>query len=217
MMRKRLSLFALAVLLVFAAGCGKYADEAPKGDSSASNTQSTGSNTNTDTGSKGSSSSGTSSTTNTGGQSGNTTTAPAKKAPDPLPVEKVKLGPLKIGEPATVGPITVTLIEMAVFTKGAGLPPNYVHAVAHLKVEYNGTDKYTINVTDHMKMETPEGKKAPFNLQATAHKDPRLQGTVERGKFIEGWLGYLTKRVAGQYKYMFIHPDFGEATWEFSI
>lgn len=219
MMRKRLSLLALAVLLVFAAGCGKYADDEPKGGATASNNQTTGSN-NTETGSKSNSSGGgTNTATNTGSQTNSTTPAPAtgKKVADPLPAEKAKVGPLKLGEAAQIGPITVTLIEMAIFDKAAGLPPGYVHAVAHVKVDYNGTDKYTINVTDHMKMETPEGKKAPFNLQATANKDPRLQGTVERGKSSEGWLGYLTKRVPGTYKYLFIHPDFGEASWEFTF
>lgn len=218
MMRKRLSLLALAVLLVFAAGCGKYADDGPKGGATTSNNQSTDSNNTTSSNSdtSGSSGSGSGSTTATGSQVA-TTPPPSKKAPDPLPAEKAKVGPLKMGEEAKVGPITVTLTEMAVFDKGAGLPPGYVHAVAHLKIAYNGTDKYTINVTDHLKMETPEGKRAPFNLQATANREPRLQGTVERGGSADGWLGYLTKRVQGTYKFMFIHPDFGEATWEFSL
>lgn len=211
MMSKRLTLLAVAVLLVFAAGCGKNADDpGAKGNTTGGN-QTTGSNTNTNsnstTGGK-IDSSGTQTGTQPTGSTDTKTEQPAAKA---------NLGPLKVGEAAKIGPLTVTLTEFAVFDKAAGLPPGYVHFVANVSIANAAKEQYTINVTDHLKMETPEGKKAPFNLQALANKNPRLQGTVETGGNTAGWLGYLTKRVAGNYKFMFIHPDYGQATWEFPL
>jgi len=68
-----------------------------------------------------------------------------------------------------------------------------------------------------LKMETPEGKVMPMNVTATAQKSPRLQGTIQPGGSASGWLGYMVKAQDGMFKFRFIHPDWGEARWEFAI
>lgn len=212
MRKKLLSLLAIVVLLAFAAGCGKNAGEEPKGGNSASN--STGA-----TGGKSeSNSSGTGAGSNSSGTgTGTSTTTPTTPKEEKKTYEKVTLGPLKAGESAKIGPLTVTLKQVNVVDKAAGLPQGYVHLMTELVIANEDSPPYTVNITDHYKLETPEGKKAPYNVQATANRTPRLQGTLEKGQSVTGWIGYLSKRVAGSYKYMFIHPDYGEVTWTFSI
>lgn len=215
--RRLVSLLAAATLLVFVAGCGKNADEstntpAPSTSQSGSKTETAGGSGTTQQ-----SSGTTQSGTTQSGTSGNNNSSQAKPAEQTQPAEKVVLGPLKAGETAKLGPLTVTLKQLAVVDRATGIPPGYVYLVAELSVLNEGAAAYTLNITDHFRAETPEGKKAPYNPQATALRSPRLQGTVEQGKSIEGWLGYLSKKVAGKYKYQFVHPEYGEATWEFSL
>jgi cytoskeletal protein RodZ len=214
MNRKVLSLLAAATLLVFVAGCGKNADDT-KGANTASNSSSSSSTSSSSSAPSSSASSSSSSTASNSNSSTSAASTPKKE--EPKPVEKVKVGPLKVGETAKVGPLSVTLKQTAVVDKAAGIPAGYIYLLAEVQVANDGSDAYTINITDHFKLDTPEGKKAPYNVQATANREPRLQGTIEQGKNSSGWIGYLSKKVAGTYKYQFIHPDYGEATWEFSL
>jgi|GEM_PF-2089461 len=227
-MNRRIAAALVTVtLLLLVTGCGKYADEGANSQSAAggNSTSSTSSSNNTGAGSTSPSTSSTSvggggsSSNSTGGSTGGTTTAGAgqtNQQQEPV-YEKVNLTGLKPGDSAKVGPITVTLKQTNVVTNGAGLPPGYVHLMTEIDVTNEGSDLYTINMTDHFKLETPEGKKAPYNVTATANRSPRLQGSLEQGKSATGWIGYLSKSVAGNYKYSFIHPDYGQATWEFAI
>lgn len=201
-MRKSIALTLLAVLLTLvASGCGKRAIEAEQGSKPVV----------TNPGN---------SNTTTPGNSNTTPEAPKESffAPPPTPTfEKVNLGPLKLTEPAKAGPLTVTVDEKVVINKAAGLPPNYVHLVMKITVKNEGKDDYTINTTEHFKMETPEGKTMLVNIQATAQRSPRLQGTLQSGQTQTGWLGYLIKNQPGNFKYKFTHPDYGDAYWEFGL
>lgn len=221
MNRKLLSLLVVALLLV-AAGCGKYADEGNQGGKTAGNNSSSdssnsgGSNAgnSSNSGSSNSSDSNTNNSDSSNNSSGGSNTAQNNSQQT---AEKVNLGPLKAGEAAKLGPLTVTLNQVNVVDKAAGLPPGYIHLMTEVTVVNDGSAVYTANITDHFKTETPEGKKAPYNVQATANRSPRLQGTLKTGENVTGWIGYLAKRVNGNYKFMFIHPDYGQATWEFPL
>jgi hypothetical protein len=207
--RKLLTLVA-AALLVVVAGCGKNAGEEPKaGAASPSGTNPSAASTDKKEATG----------TSTGAAANNTpaqqTQQPKQEAPKTF--EKVNVGPLKPGESAKIGPLTVTLKQTGVVDKATGLPQGYIHLMTELTIRNEAAEPYTINVTDHFKLDTPEGKKAPYNIQATANRTPRLQGTVEQGKEISGWIGYLAKKVPGKYKYQFIHPDWGTVTWEFAV
>lgn len=209
--RKILTLAAVTLLLVFVAGCGKNATEgnAPApGNTAQTPANSAPSNSNNNTSSS-------SQTTNNNNSSSATQTQPKQDAPKAF--EKVDVGPLKPGEPGKIGPLTVTLKQTNVVDKAAGLPQGYIHLMAEIVVSNEAAAVYTMNITDHFKLETPEAKKAPYNVQATANRSPRLQGSVEQGKSSTGWIGYLSKKVAGKYKYQFIHPEWGTVTWEFSL
>lgn len=208
MTKKGLALALAALLMVLAAGCGKSAGDpnAPQTNTAASNGSS--------------SSSGSSS--GSGNSSGTVTQPPQQSffAPEPTktaPVEKANLGPLQLAAPAKVGPLTVTVTEKAVVTKAPGLPPNYAYVVMNVTVKNDSKDDYTINTADHFKLETPEAKPMPLNVQASAQRNPRLQGTLEPGSTKQGWLGYLVKVQGGTFKYKFTHPDYGDAYWEFAI
>lgn len=216
-------MLAAAALLVFVAGCGKNADEpgSNSGNSASNSSSSSNSNSNSSSNSN-SNSSNTSSSNNTNSSSSNNSsnsnnTSTPPKTEEKKGYEKVTVGPLKAGETAKVGPLSITLKQTNVVDKAAGLPAGYIHLMTELVVHNEAAAPYTLNITDHFKLETPEGKKAPYNIQATANRTPRLQGTVEQNKETTGWIGYLSKRVAGKYKYQFTHPDFGQATWEFAI
>ncbi|HYF95789.1 MAG TPA: DUF4352 domain-containing protein [Symbiobacteriaceae bacterium] len=207
MTKKRIALSLAVLLMLLAVGCGKKAIEGEVTTPPPADKATPAANATTTT------------------PSTNNPSAPAQEepkqsffAPEPKPAyEKVNLGPLKVATPAQVGPLTVTLAEMSAVTKAPGLPPNYVYLVMRASVKNNGKEEYTINSSDHFKMETPEGKVMPFNIQATAQRNPRLQGTIVAGGAMEGWLGYLVKNQPGAFKYRFIHPDYGSAFWEFSI
>lgn len=218
-MKRKALLIAAAMLLVFMAGCGKNAGEQPKSPAQNSGTPSstsTSGGTTAATGANSSSNAASNTPSNTSGGT-NSATAPTQGTNVQQPMEKVNLGPLKPGEAAAVGPLTVTLKQTTIASGAAGVPPGYVYLLAEIEVKNGDKEHYTLNITDHFKVETPEGKKAPYNVQATAYGDPRLQGSIEPGKSITGWIGYLAKKVDGTYKYSFIHPDWGEATWEFGL
>lgn len=195
---------ALAALLLLVAGCGKNAPD--PGAAPASSSSQTGT------------SAGTGSSSGTG--TGSTSTAPALpdvKKNTPKPVEKVKLGPLAVGAVAKVGLIDFKLEEIGVVTKAGGLAPGYGYLVTKLTVTNNTADPYTINPSDHIKVETPEGKLTRYNVAATAQRNPRLQGTLNAGQSESGWLGYMVKLQAGNFKMTLTHPDFGEAVFEFTV
>lgn len=209
MIRKSLALTLVVLLVLLAAGCGKKSIEREANNQPTQQQQ----NQQTQTGN-----------TTTPSQSTGTTNTqqqpPAQSffAPEPKPAyQKVSLGPLKVGAVAKVGPLSVTVEEKAVVDKAPGLPPGYFYVVMKATIKVEGKDDYTVNSSDHFKMETPEAKTMPFNIQATAQRSPRLQGTIEAGKSLQGWLGYLIKNQPGTFKYKFVHPDYGDAYWEFTL
>ncbi|HWI63719.1 MAG TPA: DUF4352 domain-containing protein [Symbiobacteriaceae bacterium] len=202
-MKKSLALLlAIAVMLV-AAGCGKKAIEGG------------------DTGNKPVASNPGTTTPSNPANPGSTPAPEPKQTflpPEPKPAfERVNLGDLKVPSEAKIGPLTVKVEERAIVTKTAGLPPNYYYLVMKVTIVNGGKDEYTINTTDHFKMETPEAKLMPFNVQATAQRSPRLQGTLEGGKSQTGWLGYMVKVQPGNFKFRFTHPDWGDLFWSFPI
>lgn len=203
MTRKSWAVVAIAAMLVLAVGCGKSAGEPGKNtgvSAPAANNQGTTPSTGTST---------TTPTTPTAGKD-------QPKAAEPT-YEKVTLGPLKMGDTAKVGPLSVTVKEMSVIEKATGLPPNYAFVVMNLTIKNDGKDGYTINATDHFKMETPEAKIMTLSPNATGQKSPRLQGTIEGGGTASGWLGYMVKIQPNNFKYRYNHPDWGTAHWEFAI
>lgn len=203
MNRKSWAVLVMAAVMVMAVGCGKSAPEPGKN---------TGVSAPAANNTKGTTPSNNSSTTPTTPAAGKD----QPKAAEPV-YEKVTLGPLKMGETAKVGPLSVTVKEFASVEKAAGLPPNYAFVVLNLTIKNDGKDNYTINATDHFKMETPEAKIMTLSPNATAQKSPRLQGTIEAGGTASGWLGYMVKIQPGNFKYRYVHPDWGTAHWEFAI
>lgn len=216
-MNKHLAAGLLALLLVFAAGCGKYADENKGGNSATtSGTQAAGGTTNSSTSNGNTSTSSSTSTANTGASN----TSSAIPNPPPRKVyEKVTLGPLQKGQEAKVGPLTIKFEEFNVVDKAAGLPQTggYVFLVVKMSVTNSGDEPYAVNVGDNFKMETPEAKKSNWNVQASATRTPRLEGTIAKGETKTGWMGYLVKKQAGNFKFTFTHMDWGEAHWLFAI
>jgi hypothetical protein len=204
----------LVALLLLASGCGK---NAPVPGSTAPPTSSS-------SGGGPSSSGGSSTPTGAGSNPGTTGTAPAASggqstgpANQPQQCNKVNAGPLKKGDNAKVCAVSVKLKDVAVITGSAGLPPGYAYVVVDLDVKNDGTAEYTINVTDHFKLTAPDGKNRQFNVQATAQRNPRLQGAIKQGEAQSGWLGYLVKLDPGTFTFAFTHPDYGSATWEVPI
>jgi len=188
---------AAALLLAVLAGCGKNAGPAGSPSGTGGGAPSAGSGTST----------------------GASADAGGGSPSDGQPGEAtpVQVGPLQVGETANVGPMAVTLREVEVIREAAGIPSGYVYLMADLHVSNEGAEVYTINVTEHFRATTPEDKRAPYNMQAAGQRSPRLQGTLDPGQGAEGWLGHLAKEMDGTYKYQFIHPTYGEATWEFSL
>jgi hypothetical protein len=216
-MNKRLAAGLLALLLVLAAGCGKYADENNGGkaasNSGTSTSTNSGNNTSNSSINTGTNTSNSSSTTNT---SNNTNTTKASTKPT---FEKVNLGPLQKGQEAKVGPLTIKVEDFNLVDKGAGLPPGgtFVFLLMKVTVTNAGPDPYTVNVGDNFKMDAPDGKRANWNVQASATRTPRLEGTIDKGETKTGWLGYLVKKQPGTFKYTFTHMDWGDAYWTFTI
>lgn len=206
MTKKTLALLLAACLMVLAVGCGKHVDErnAEKKEAASNTTSSSGTNSNTN------------STTQTTEEPVKTFFAPPVEEKKPEWVRVDKTG-LKLGDAVKAGPLALTVLEKAAVTKAAGLPPGYVYLVMHISIKNEGKEDYTINTADHFKLETPEAKTMPYNVQATAQKSPKLQGTLQQGQSADGWLGYLVKGQPGTFKYHFIHPDYGEAVYEFAI
>lgn len=211
MTKRNLAVLLAALLVVFVTGCGKNAKEpepvpvtaAPSASGSAA------------TGNSGSSSAGAG-----GGATSPSATpaAPTEKQDARKTYQKVTAGPLKKGEKANIGPITVSLDDVAVTKQATGLPQGYAYVTAKLTVVNNEDSvPYTINVTDHFKMTTPAARDSRMNVQATGLRNPKLQGSVDRGTSASGWLGYLVKVSEGTYKFQFNHPDWGDVTWEFPL
>lgn len=212
MIRKSLGA-TLVALLLLASGCGKNAPvpgpAAPANPSSGGGQNASG---------------GSSPTTGSGSNPGTIGTAPANSggqsaapANQPQQCDKANIGPLKKGDTAKACAVSVTLKEVAVIAGASGLPPGYAYVVVNLDVKNEGTEEYTINVTDHFKLIAPDGKNRQFSVQATAQRNPRLQGTLKQGEAQTGWFGYLVKLDPGTFKFTFTHPDYGNATWELSI
>lgn len=202
MMKKRIAFLLAATLLVLVGGCGKNAAEpgaAPKSSQGSTSTTTGGTTTATTPGS------GSSSTATT------TTTTPQKKT-----YSKVSLGPLKKGETARVGPISITLSDVALTRQATGLPAGYAYVSMMITVA-NEAELYTINTTDHFRVETPLARVYKVNVQAMALRNPKLQGSVDKGANTSGWLGFLVKLMDGNYKFVFSHPDYGDATWEIAL
>lgn len=211
------TLLAAALLLFVIAGCGKNAgtetNTATGGSGSAGGSATTG-------GSTGGSSSGSNSGSSGGSSAGSQTPNPGGSQAgggSSAPSGPVSVGPLNLGESAQVGPLTVTVRKVDIVAEAQGMPPGYVYALPEIEVKNGGDKAYTINTTEHFRMETPEGKKAPYNMQAAGHRDPKLSGTVDPGQSSSGFMAHLAKKVDGTYKYQFVHPDYGDATWEFGL
>lgn len=204
-MKKKMVL-ALALVLLAVAGCGK---NATPGGNQGSNTPQA-------------------SNPSVGGSSGNTNpsgpssggTSGGSTAPNQTPkstYEKANLGPLKMGDVAKVGPLEVKVTNVVVKKKAPGLPPNstLVYALVMVSVKNTGTEDYVFNLTEHFKFLNAEGKTYVFNTPATNTEQQRLNGTVKPGQTSEGYIGYMVKLVAGTNKFVYVHPDWGTATWEY--
>ncbi len=203
--RKLIGLAALLLVLALA-GCGKNAAEpgaAPASSSGSGSGSSASSGTNPGTGST---------STNTTGASN-----PAADAPKKPTYEKVSLKGLKPGSEAKVGPLTVKLEEINVVSKAPGLPAGYAYLLARVTVNNAGDVDYTINTSDHLKLLAPGGTVSRVNAQASAQRNPKLQGTLQKGDSATGWLGYLVKVGDGDFQYTFTHTDWGDAAWEFPL
>jgi hypothetical protein len=212
MLRRRILVGLLAALLALAAaGCGKYADQSGPGGTTASGSGASGS-TSSGSGASGSSSSGSGASTSGGGSGGQGASGGSAA---PAPAEKAQLGPLAVGDTAEVGLLTVTVHQVETVDEAPA--PGYTYVLIDVTVQNNGAAAYTVNPTEQHKLTTPEEKNAPYNLQATSYRTPRLNGTFRQGESGQGWLGFLAKRMDGTYRYTFIHPEYGEATWEFTI
>ncbi|MGE5673163.1 MAG: DUF4352 domain-containing protein [Mycobacterium leprae] len=200
-MKRTVTITLALLLLVLTAGCGKNAADPKASPAAASGQSGTGSTVGS----------------NATGATGSTGTAAATPAAgnQKKTYQPVTLGPLKVGEAAQVGPLKVTPTETAWITKGA--PQGYAYILVNMSIADADSDDYTINVTDHFNMAMPDTKKAPYNMQATGQKSPRLQGAVSKGQTVTGWMGFLTKATKGKYTFTFKHPDYGTATWEFDI
>ncbi len=218
-MRKRLAigLMSLALMLLMA-GCGKYAEPQTAAPSSDGGTTSAGpassngaaSSDNTSTGSTETGSSETGSSTSTGAEAESQETKPAE-------VQKADMTGLKKGETATIGTVKATLDDVNVIPKAAGLPDGYVYLMIKVTIVNEGDQPYTINVNDYLQLATPEGKKMRFSVAASTMRQPKLQGTLNKGETGSGWLGYMVKSLPGNYTYTVLHPDWGKATWEFAV
>lgn len=138
-------------------------------------------------------------------------------APGAVPTGPVDLGPLKLGDLAEVGLIHYRVDGVEWVSETAGLPAGFVYALVHFTVKNESTVNYTINVTDHLRFESPEQKRSSLSTQASALRTPRLQGTLAPGEEKEGYLGFMVKPLEGRYTLAFTHSDYGKAVWEFTF
>jgi hypothetical protein len=208
---KKMMVLSLALLLLAVAGCGKNAT--PGGN------QGGGVNTPQAANPSGGGSNGTTTPgPSAGGNStGNSTgTTPPSQTQTPK-YEKKDVGPLKVGEVAKVGPLEVKIANIIVKRKAPGLPPNttLAYVLVLINIKNTGTDDYPINLAEHFKFWNVEGKSYGFNTPATNTEQQRLTGTVKAGASVEGYLGYMAKMIPGTNKFVFQHPDWGTATWEY--
>jgi hypothetical protein len=197
-MKKKMAVL-LAVLLLAAVGCGKNATNGDAPKSSGGQTQPGG------TGSQ---------PGNNGTQSGGSNNSGTKTNDKPA-VEKVNLGPFQAGQGGKIGDIEIKVTQFAVKTKVAGLPPNYAYVLAKVSITNVGQADYAINLTEHFKWYNTEGKSFVMSTPGTNTEKQRLTGTVQVGKSTEGWIGYMLKLTPGTHKFVFQHPDWGTATWEY--
>lgn len=212
-MKKKLALL-LAIMLLAAVGCGKNAPSGGGGNapqspgSGGQGAQQGGTN-------PGNPSGGSSTTPNNPG-TGTPATGGGGRNTGPTPFEKVNLGPLKEGELAKVGPIDVTVEKFVVKTKAPGLPPNssLVYLLVLVKITNNNTVDQPINLLSHFKFHNSEEK--PYSMQTapTNTETQRLTGTLLPGESKEGYIGFMVKLTPGAGKFVYSHPDFGDATWE---
>lgn len=132
------------------------------------------------------------------------------------PAGPVSLGPLNVGDTAKIGQVEFTLDIAEFVDQGANLPQGFVFVMIHFTIKNNGKEVYTINVTDHFRFEAPDGKRSSVSTQATALRQPRLQGTLQQGETKEGYLGFLARPLDGKYSMTISPSDHGTAKWEFS-
>ncbi|HEY3364717.1 MAG TPA: DUF4352 domain-containing protein [Symbiobacteriaceae bacterium] len=211
MIKRSLAVLLAVLLLALAAGCGKNAADPGAKPS--------GNGNSTDNG-QSSSASPSTAPSDTPASSLPTPSSPGwvsstDKAQQPKTCDPVNLGPLKKGESAKLCSVTITLVEVNTATNGA--PQGYAYVLLHFTVKNQGDADFTINTMDHFKLDTPDGKVNTTNATATSQRNPRLQGTLAKGQSTEGWVGFLSKQVKGDYKFTFAHPDFGKAVWTFSL
>lgn len=198
-------LLAMALVMLVAAGCGKSAAPGGSGGPQASNPGQGG-----QTAPSGPSN-----------QPGQTAPLPGQTGPSAAPPKqefpKVDLGPLKAGAVAKVGPLEVNVVSFTKKTKGPGLPPNTSLAFVLVKVNIKntGTVDYPINLTEHFKFLNVAQKSYVISAPATNTETVRLNGTVKAGETVEGFIGYMPSLSPGTNKFVFQHPDWGTAYWEY--
>lgn len=226
---RKIAVSLLGLLLLTAAGCGKNAPDpnAPAARTSAapatSSSGSGGSSSSTAPSGSTSSSGGSSSAATSGSSGGSTagsstsTSGSAAKSTAPAAPQRANLGPLKIGELAKIGPIEVTMQEIYLVQKAAGIPPGWAYLLIKINVANQDKAPYTMNITDYYKVMMPNDKAGRYNVSATAQRQPKLSGTLQPGESQSGWAGYLIQVIDGTYKLTIGHPDFGDATWEFKL
>ena len=189
---RRIAISLLGLLLLAAAGCGKNAPDpnapaAPAASSSSSggSSASTGSSGST-TSSGGSSTGATSSSSGSSGKStsGSTpsTSGSAAQSTAPAAPQRANLGPLKIGDVAKIGPIEITMQEIYLVQKAAGIPPGWAYLLVKINVKNNDKAPYTMNITDYYKVMMPNEKAGRYNVSATAQRQPKLSGTLQTGE-----------------------------------
>ena len=215
MRRRKILIWAAAALLaVLVAGCGKYADQTGPNRTDSSPSSSAGSAGGNQPATGGGGDGGGDAVGNAAGGAAGDGAGPGGGG-GAEPAGKVQLGPLAVGESAQVGPLTVTMHRAETVDQAPA--PGYTYLLIEVTVENGGSAPYTVNPTEQHKVQTPEEKNAPYNLQATALRTPKFQGTLRQGESGSGWLGFLAKKLEGTYTYTFTHPEHGEATWEFTL
>lgn len=128
--------------------------------------------------------------------------------------EKVSIGPLTATEEAVVGPLTYQLGMME--GRSAGMTfPGYDYFLIHITVTNTSTAQFSVNSLNHFHLVEPNGNHQKINIQAGIVYKEKIDGNLDPGATVSGWLGFLVKLDDGDYQLVMTHPDFGDATWEF--
>lgn len=237
MPRRRGALLLLGALLLAVTGCHKEMDAREEAErlalraeqqrqielqrqqqTGASGTQgSTGSTASTrsttSSGSAGGATTG-SGTGSTGTGTGSGSNSAAAK-PIFVPVSLANLG---VNETANLGPISYTVTATWLVKQAPAFPQGYGFVLVEIHIKNEGKERYSINSVEHFVLTDKDGKNYKLNAQASGQRSPRLQGILEGGQELQGWLGYLLKVYHGDYTLTIKpSPDWGEATYNFQL